>query len=173
GKTIVVSQLVLEVMSKRRNVAEEDFSPLQIKMSSTLEGAECAPNPIGWAPVTILKLVNSIIMSLPGPPKEMQACFNENLAGYIESATGLRSCGKRVWVTMYESQLAPLISEITKTLEGVYLKSLVAESTREQGMPVEILAFDQSDESCNRKCQAAVTRLREMVTQKGGEFLEV
>jgi nicotinamide-nucleotide amidase len=144
-----------------------------MKMSSTLEGAECLPNPVGWAPVTILKISDCTITLLPGPPKEVQACFNEYLARRIENATGLRSCAKRVRVSMMsESQLAPAVSEITKTFEGVYLKPLVAESTRENGIPVEVLAFDKNDESSNRKCQEAVVKLKELIIQSGGMFLE-
>lgn len=172
GKAVVTSELVLRIMSERRKISPGNFNPGQIKMASTLEGAECLINPVGWAPVTVLKLGGSAIVSMPGPPREVQACFNEHLAKRIEDATGIRSYGKRVRVTMYESELAPLVSEVTKNLEGVYLKPLVGESTRDQGLPVEVLAFDRSDEGCQRKCEVAVAKLRELVTQKGRELLE-
>ena len=109
---------------------------------------------------------------MPGPPREVQACFNELLAKRIEDTTGFRSYGKRVRVTIFESELAPLVLEVAKTIEGVYLKPLVSESSREQGLPVEVLAFDRSDEGCHRKYEAAVAKLKELVNQKGRELLE-
>ncbi len=172
GKKVVTSELVLRVMSKRRNIAYENFTSYQIKMSSTLEDAECIPNPVGWAPVTILTLGGCTIMSLPGPPKEVQACFNENLAGRIESTIGLRSHGKRVRVTMYESHLAPIVSEITKAFEGVYVKPLIAESNHTHGTPVDVLVFDSTDEGCNQKSQAVLAKLEELVIKNGGKLIE-
>jgi len=172
GKTVVTSDLVLKIASERRKVSVANFNPGQLKMASTLEGTECLPNPVGWAPVTILKLSECSVISMPGPPREVQGCFNEHLAKRIEDTTGFRSYGRRVRVTMFESELAPLVSEVTKAVEGVYVKPLVSESSREQGLPVEILAFDQSDEVCHQKCDSAIAKLKELVTQKGRELLE-
>jgi len=172
GRAVVTSELVLKIMSERRKVSVSSLNPGQMKMASTLEGAECLPNPVGWAPVTILKLGKSTIISMPGPPREVQACFNELLAKRIEDTTGFRRYGKRVRVTIFESELAPLVLEVAKTIEGVYLKPLVSESSREQGLPVEVLAFDRSDEGCHRKYEAAVAKLKELVNQKGRELLE-
>jgi nicotinamide-nucleotide amidase len=172
GKAILVSELILKIMSERRKIPFDSFNPGQIKMANTLEDAECLPNPIGWAPVTILKLGESQIISMPGPPREAQGCFNEHLAKRIEDTTGFRSYGRRVRVTMFESELAPLVLEVNKTVEGVYVKPLVGDSTRDQGLPVEILAFGQSDEACHQKCDLAVGKLKELVTQKGRELLD-
>jgi len=122
--------------------------------------------------VTALKLGEATVMTMPGPPREVQACFNEHLAKRIEDATGFRSYGRRVRVTMFESELAPLVAEVAKAVEDVYLKPLVGESTREQGLPVEVLAFDRSDEGCRQKCDVAVAKLKELVTQRRRELLE-
>lgn len=173
GKTVVTSQLVLKIMSERRKVPVEQLNPGQTKMASTLEGAECLPNPVGWAPVTVLKLGQSTMISMPGPPREVQACFNEHLAKRVEDTTGFQSYGKRVRVTMFESELAPLVLEVARAIEDVYVKPLVGESTREQGLPVEVLAFDRSDEGCHHRCDLAIAKLRELVTQKGRELLEI
>ena len=173
GKSIVASELVLRVMSERRMIPLDLFNASQLKMMSTLEGAECLPNPLGWAPLTILELDDSTIISMPGPPKETKACFNEHLAKRIEDATGFRSYGRRVRVTMFESDLAPLVEETAKTFKGIYVKPLVADSTREQGLLVEVLAFDCSEEECHQKCDAAVTKLKELLVQRGKDLFEI
>lgn len=173
GKAIITATNVLKVMSERRKISIENFNLGQLKMTSTLENAECLSNPVGWAPVTIFNMDFSTIISMPGPPREVQACFNEYLAKRIEDVTGVRSYGRRVRVNLFESDLAPLVLEVSKMFEGVYVKPLVADSSREQGLPVEILAFDRSYEDCQQKCEAAVTKLKELLIQKGKELLEI
>ncbi len=173
GKEVVYSDLVLKVMSERRNIPAESFNAGQLKMASTLMDAECFPNPVGWAPMTLLQLERTVVIAMPGPPREVQACFNEHLAKRIENITGFRSYGKRVLVTMFESELSPLITEVTKTTQGVYLKPLVAESSRELGLTVQVLAFDSSDEGCRVKYDAAVTKLRDLLAEKGKKLTEI
>jgi len=72
-RRIILSETVLKVMGERRNIPPSSFLPHHLKMAKTLDGATLFPNPIGWAPVTFLKLGHSAIFALPGPPKEVQA----------------------------------------------------------------------------------------------------
>jgi len=172
GRRVVVSETVLKVMGERRKIPPDDFLPHHLKMSGTLEGAECLVNPVGWAPVTILKLSDSTVFVLPGPPREVQACFNEHLANRVQEATGHRSYARRVFVTMNESELSSIVNEVSKAVEGVYLKPLVSEGSREQGLAVEIIAFDRAEEGCRQRYEAALAKLKELVVQKGKTVLE-
>ena len=172
GRRVVVSELVLKIMGERRGIPPSGFLPHHFKMSSTLEGAECLINPVGWAPVTVLKLEGSTVFVLPGPPRETQACFNEHLANRVQEATGHRSYAKRVFVTMHESELSPIVDQVSKAVEGIYLKPLASEVGREQGLAVEIIAFDRTDEGCLQRYEAAVAKLNELVIKKGRTVLE-
>jgi len=167
GKRIRVSETVLSVMSERRGIPHNAFLPYQLKMASTLEDCECLPNPVGWAPVTVVRVNNCTVFALPGPPKEVQACFMELLADRVQAATGHRSLARRVRVTMYESELTPLINEVSKSVDGVYLKPLVGEGNREQGIAVEIITFATTDKACQRKYEAVFHRLKELVESRG------
>jgi molybdenum cofactor synthesis domain-containing protein len=172
GRRIVISDAVLKVMGERRKIPPGGFLPHQLKMASTIEGAECLLNPVGWAPVTVLRIGNCTVFALPGPPREMQACFNEHLASRIQEATGYRSYAKRILVTMYESEIAPIVAEVAKNLDGVYLKPLVSEGSRDQGLGVEVIVFDLTEEGCLRKYQRALGMLKELVAQKGRSVIE-
>jgi hypothetical protein len=66
-----------------------------------------------------------------------------------------------------------LVEEIAKTFKGIYVKPLVAYSNSELGLPVEVLAFDCSEEECHQKCDAAVTKLKELLIQKGKDLFEI
>lgn len=172
GRSIIVSETVLKIMSDRRKIPPDSFLPHHFKMSSTLEGAECLPNPVGWAPVTALRLGGATLFVLPGPPREVQACFSEHLASRVQETTGHRSYAKRVFVTMFESELSFIVDAVSRAVEGVYLKPLVSEGSREQGLAVEIIAFDRTNEGCYKRYEAALTRLKESVTQRGRTVIE-
>ena len=172
NKRIIVSEIVLKIMGERRNIPPNGFLPHQLKMASTLENAECLPNPLGWAPVTVLKLGKQTIFALPGPPKEVEACFNEHIAMRIQEATQYRSHANRIFITLYESELGSLINEVLESVEGVYIKPLVGERNREEGLGVEIVAFDFTDEGCRQKYDSALTKLKALVTQKGQNVFE-
>jgi len=58
--------------------------------------------------------------------------FNEDKADRIQDATRYRRHAKRVSVTMYETELDPLINEVLMATEGVYLKALVSEGNENQ-----------------------------------------
>jgi nicotinamide-nucleotide amidase len=172
GRRIIVSENLLKTMSERKGIHPNSFLPHQLKMISTLEGAECLPNPIGWAPVTVFQLGKSIVFALPGPPKEAQACFHEHIGRRLGEITGLRSFAGRIFVNMYESELSPLVREVMDAFKGVYMKPLVSEIREGRNLAVEIVTFDRTEEGCIKKYKEAIERLRELVAQKGRNVLE-
>ena len=170
---IIVDQSILKIMSERRKFSQSQILPRHLKMSSTIEGAECLPNPVGWAPLTIIKIKETTIFTLPGPPKEMQGCFMTYLVKEIENVTHFHSFAKRVTVTMFESEVAPLISQIHKSISGVYMKPLVGEATPNLGLSVEIIVFDYDEERCQKKYWKALNMLAELVRQNGKDLKEL
>ncbi|MBS7609659.1 hypothetical protein KEJ36_04375 [Candidatus Bathyarchaeota archaeon] len=77
--------------------------------------------------MTIFKLRNSTIFAFPGPPKEVQACFNDHMGRCIGESTGLLSLARRIYVNIYESELSPLVKEVVGSFRGVYIKPLVSQ----------------------------------------------
>jgi len=167
---VATDKEILRLMADRRGVPVDQLPPNLIKMAHSLEGAECLSNPVGWAPVTAVKRSHLTIAALPGPPVEMKACFNEHLAKRIRGETGYESSSGRVFVSMYESQVFPIVEEIMQKVPGTYLKPLVSEYQRDKGLPVEIIAFARDKDACQRKLEETIKRLRESVTQKGGSL---
>jgi molybdenum cofactor synthesis domain-containing protein len=172
GRTIIVNQKILNIVAKKRRQHESQLMPWQLKMASTIEGAECLPNPEGWAPLTIIRLERTVIFIMPGPPREVQSCFTTYLIKEIQDVIHYRSFAKRIIVNMFESEVAPLINQILKTVPGVYLKSLVGAYVPNIGLPVEIIVFDSDEESCQRKYLEILSMFEELVNQKGKKILE-
>jgi len=173
GRRIIVDEKIVEIIAKRRNISVSQVPPHFLRMSSTIEGAECFPNPVGLAPLTILRMGESIIFTMPGPPKEVQGCFTTYLAKEIEKITNYHSIAKRVLITMFEAEAAPIISQIHKTIPGIYVKPLVGEYVANVGLPAEIVVFDNNEEACQKKYRETVGMLTELVKKRGKEVKEV
>ena len=170
---IMIRQDILQKMAERKQVAVKQLTPNFVSMARSLDGAECLSNPVGWAPVTIIERSKLTISALPGPPSEVKACFEEYLSERIKERTGLQSVSKRVFVTMFESQVSPITEEIMKNTPGTYLKPLVSEYQRDKGfLPIEIIAFSESNQSCQKKIAEITRKLRTLVAQKGGTVKE-
>ena len=167
GLEIITSQKILEAIAQRRKVSVEQLTPNLVRMARSLKGAETLPNPVGWAPVTIVNNGESTIVAFPGPPQEMKGCFTEYLANRIREKTGCESESKRVFVGMYESQLSPIIEEIKKCIPYCYLKPLVSEYQRDKGLPVDITAFAENKQACQKKIDEIIKRLEEFLTKNG------
>ena len=172
GRKVVIDQEILIAMATRRKIIPTQFKPHQIKMISTLQGAKCRPNPVGWAPLTMFTLGETMLIIMPGPPREVQSCFTTYLVKTIEEITHYHSLAKRILITMFESEAAPIISQIHKSLKNVYLKPLVGESIRGVGLPVEVIVFGNNKESCQSKYLETMKMLEEIVKLRGKEVRE-
>ncbi len=171
---IIVDKNILKKMSERRKLLSSQLLPHHYKMSSTLDGAKCLPNPIGWAPLMILKIKKTTIFTMPGPPKEAQNCFKHYLAKEIQNATNYYSFAKRVMVTMRsEPEISPLVNKIVKTFSNVYLKPLVSEAIPNVGLPVEIIVFGDDEKACKRRYRHVVDMFCELIKKRGKDLKEI
>ncbi|MBR6230829.1 MAG: competence/damage-inducible protein A [Lachnospiraceae bacterium] len=89
--------------------------------------AELLPNPKGTAPGFRLEKNRKIIMSMPGPPREMKAMFLDYVKPYLESRTDGHICYKIVRTygigeSVLEDALLPLIDGQTDPTIATYCK---------------------------------------------------
>lgn len=174
NRMMIIDKSVMRQAAERRNISVEEIesTPHRIKMLQTLEGAECLPNPFGFAPLTILNHKETTIIALPGPPKEMKSCFTEHLVKRIGETTRTCSIANQVFVSMYESQVTPLITQMMKQTSGIYVKFLVDKPKKDLEWPVEVIVFGEDEETCRKKYKEAIKSFKAMIHQKGGKLLE-
>jgi len=157
----------LRWMAEKENVPLERLDKRLNKMAVSLVGAEVLRNPVGWAPATHLKFKETEVYALPGPPTELREFFNQYIIGTIANRTGRKSCSARFVATMYEEELSPLIRQVTGKDQDVYIKALVSEYKPNIGLPLEILAFGNSDGECQQKMEKTMQELTELVSSQG------
>ena len=167
-KEVIIDKRILKLMAERRGVTVRELSRNLVKMARTVKGAKCLANPLGWAPTTIINYGKTMIIALPGPPREMKACFNEHVAPIISRRTHYRSIGRRVLVKMFESRVSMLTNRVMQEIPAVYIKPLVGEFDRERGLPIEIVVFAINEEECDEKMKRTIEDLRSLINEKGG-----
>ncbi|MBO3802652.1 MAG: hypothetical protein JTT11_02060 [Candidatus Brockarchaeota archaeon] len=167
GRKIVTEGRILKDMAERRGVGVDGLSPGLKAMARTVEGAECLPNPVGWAPTTVIEIGETVLAALPGPPKEMQACFAAHLSKRVADATGYRSLSHRVFVTMYESEISPILENLARSCGAAYFKPLVGAYDQGIGLPVEVIVFGESESACEKRYLELISSLEREVTARG------
>ena len=167
-REIITDKEILKSMAERRGTTIEELSPNLIRMARTVKGATCLANPLGWAPVTIINNGKTVMIALPGPPREMKACFKEYVAPLISRRTRYRSVARRVVVKMYESKVSVLTNQIMQEIPAVYMKPLVGEFDPEKGLPIEIVVFAINKKECDARMKKAIESLRSLIEEKGG-----
>ena len=162
---------VLEKISKRKNIPKSELPKNYVKMARKLSGAETIDNPVGICPTITLQLKKTTLIAMPGPPNEVQAIFKTHISKIIEKSSGSKSQSTRVIVKMAESEIAPIIEDIEKNIDNVYLKPLVSKYDPEKGIPIEIISFEKNDIECWKLIEETKILLQEAVEEKGSKLI--
>jgi nicotinamide-nucleotide amidase len=137
-------------------------------MATVPEGSEVCANPAGWAPCTFVSHDRGLIIIMPGPPKEMEAVFTMHVAERVAQLSPHKTAALRVVVSMFESEVSPLLQEVMARFPGTYLKGYVA--MRDPGgqmLPVDVVAAGEDEGAAAHKLQEAIAFLGELVQTRG------
>lgn len=114
-------EMVRSFYSRRGLGLTED----RVKMAMLPEGAEPLDNPVGAAPGAVVEARGTLVASLPGVPREMEAMFDRSLRPLLEGIAppgAVVECGLTVR-GVPESSLAPYIKRASRVSRMVYVKS--------------------------------------------------
>ncbi|MEM2942169.1 MAG: molybdopterin-binding protein [Candidatus Bathyarchaeia archaeon] len=172
-REIVVDEATVERACQKKGIPRDRLPIHFIRMARTLSGAETFANPVGISPASVIKINETTLILMPGPPREVQAIFQAHISPLMEGSIPRRSLSRRVVADMVESDLSPIIEEIEKTFSEVYLKPLVSEYDRNSGLPIEVIAFGVDDEACLQKIGDVARSLEKAIREKGRRLLTV
>lgn len=166
GRKLILNEEALRMVKEKYESAGMGLSPERKKMAYLPEGAEPVYNPVGTAPGSWLSLGDSVIVSLPGVPRELRAMWE----GYVEPRLRGLFPGVRLverWfrvVGVPESSAAAVVKKVLKLVGGrsLYIKSHPKGS--ETGEPV--LDFYVSASSVDEDPEGLVKRAVEELVGK-------
>jgi len=169
GLPLVLDEATVERFVQRRNLSDRSqLSPGALKMATVPAGAVVGQNPVGSAPALHLHSGGTDIFVLPGPPKELMGTFAAHVMQVLAQRASRRTCSVRLAVEMHESEVAPLIHEVSVQQRGTYLKAYVALFMQGEGfLPVDIVATGESEEGAKEAAEVAFRAFTGMVEAKG------
>jgi molybdenum cofactor synthesis domain-containing protein len=156
----------------RKNKAETiELTPPRTKMATIPERTEPIPNPVGTAPAVRANLEETVLIALPGVPKEMEAIFEASVAPLLgEAASGIVFHEKSIYAdNVMESTLAPLIDRVMNANAGVYIKSHPRGGENKPHMEIHFSITAADSGNIGQKVTNAIRQLSALIRETGGE----
>ena len=172
GTKSVVSEETIAEFRKRREMSENDpLNEALTKMATVPETAIVLQNPVGWAPCVSVEYKKSTLMLMPGPPREMKTIFETHIQPLIAERYRAEITTARVYVSMFEAEVSPLMQKVMERYPDVYLKAYV--SLREADgstMPVDLVSTSTDKSDAETQLQLATDYFRALVVEAGKHF---
>ena len=173
GTNTVVSEETVAEFRKRREMSENDaISEALMKMAIVPETAVVLQNPAGWAPCISVAHKKSTLMMMPGPPREMKAVFETHIQPLIAERYRSEVITARVYVSMFEAEVSPLMQKVMERHSDVYLKAYVAlRKVDGDTMPVDLVSTSTDDKAdAETQLRLAMDYFQELVVEAGKRF---
>ena len=156
--------------AKTRNVPEGEMTPPRVKMATLPDGTQPIANPVGTAPGVLIDADGTVLIVLPGVPREMEAIFEGSVAPLFQQAAGE--------VVFYEisifandimeSVLAPLIDTVMHDNPFVYIKSHPKGRENKPNMELHFSTTGKPTENPNARLNKAAAQLSALIAKLGG-----
>ncbi len=142
-------------------VDSDELTPSREKMALFPQGGKMLPNPVGAAPGVKLWVEKTLVVSLPGVPKEMKAIFEETLLKDLRGLFERRFfCEETITTTTGdESKLGEILDRVMKEVPGVYLKSRPTRFGRDVRLEVTLTAVGDQAVEVEARIREAVSEI--------------
>ena len=143
----------------------------QTKMAMLPENAQPIRNPVGTAPAVQIDLGETILIAIPGVPREMEAIFKETVEPLLKQASGgIVFFEASLYVDgIMESVLAPLIDVAMRDTPGIYIKSHPKGEENKPHMEIHFSTTTGNDQEAQEKLQKTMTQLTELIKRSKGK----
>lgn len=174
GLRLSLHSEALRVVETAYSMRGEKMSEAAIKQALLPLGAEPIPNPTGTAPGFLLCTNrNTLIISLPGPPREMQPMFENYVEPLLRRLSGLAYYEAFVEVKkVREASVAKGIEAVARRHPRAYIKS--HPDVLQNGTPLlrlQVSAFACSIDEAKRIVEEALEDLKKEVEALFGSKL--
>ena len=157
-----------------RNIPEGEMTPPKVKMATIPEGAIVIVNPVGTAPGIRADVGASILIALPGVPREMEDIFEESIAPWLLDV-GMNVTFYELSIyseNIMESILAPLINTVMGNNPPVYIKSHPKGTENKPHMELHLSLFGKSSENPEKMLSKAAVQLSSLIEKAGGRVVK-
>ncbi len=175
GVSLKLNEEAYEMVKEKYAQGNLEMTKDREKMAYLPEGARPLRNPVGTAPGSWFEVGNTVIISLPGVPAEMEAIFESEVMPRLQSIApklAVVECGFRV-IGVPESSLAPYLEDAERKNPGCYVKSHPkGNEVRGPILEVKVLASGHSRDEALEKARSALEAVKVGAQKLGGEISE-
>jgi hypothetical protein len=99
----------------------------------------------------------------------MEAVFDRYVKHHFTGEASARSAARRVYVTMWESEVAPLARQVMDAIPGTYIKGYIALGNQ-QRLPLDVVTKGEDEADAQRNLEQAVAMLTNLVHSVGRQL---
>ncbi len=174
GLPMELDEEALEMVSKRYRelysmgiVESDEITEARRKMAVLPKGARPLENLVGGAPGVLLEVDVGMIVSLPGVPEEMKWIFENRLIPLLGGGEEAILSERMVSLPIRdETILSPIIDEVMRSIQNIYLKSMV-KPYGDPSIRIWITATGGSKEEAEDKIERAIELLTRLLERHG------
>jgi nicotinamide-nucleotide amidase len=161
--------------AKTRNIPEGEMTPPKIKMATLPQRTTPILNPLGTAPGVRADINETVLIVLPGVPREMEAIFEASVVPLLRQAAGNVGFYE---ISIYadnimESVLAPLIDTVMHDNPQVYIKSHPKGKENKPHMELHLSTVGKPSENPQEHLSNAALALSALIEKSGGEVVKL
>jgi len=179
NRKLVVNKKALKMVKDKyeafavENRSEFEMTQPRVKMATLPRNVKPIFNPIGTAPGVRIEARNTLLIALPGVPKEMEAIFVESVLPMLKQASGDLAFHQS---SMYannimESSLAPLIDAVMHDNPGVYVKSHPRGRENRPNIEIHLSTTVGEAEKPAETLERAMMQLSKAIEEAGGKVV--
>jgi nicotinamide-nucleotide amidase len=157
---------------KIRNIPEGDMTPPRVKMATLPEGTIPIVNPMGTAPGVRADINGTVLIAMPGFPKEMEAIFEAYIVPLLRKASGDVSFYEMsIFADIMESVLAPLIDVVMRDNPLVYIKSHPNSRENRPHLELHLSTSGEPKQNPEERLRKSSVQLAGLIEKAGGEVV--
>jgi len=173
GLKLVLNEEALKMVQEKYSEKGLELTEDRVKMAYLPEGSIPIPNTVGTAPGCWLEAHGTIVVSLPGVPRELEAMWEK----WVEPR--LRKLLPEIHIVEHtfrvvgipESSVAPIIKRLLKTYGNVYIKTHPkGHEIRAPILDVYVMATSESLEKAKQTVDEVVESLVSELRKLGGRI---
>ncbi|MCC7368062.1 MAG: competence/damage-inducible protein A [Chloroflexi bacterium] len=165
-----IDDAVVQDHLRRRGISIDEHTENLKRMATIPDGAAAYASPAGWAPLVRTVVNGCTILSMPGPPREMEAVFARFLEEYFSKGEGThRALTHRVYVDMWESEVAPMLQQVMEAVPGTYCKGYIALGNQ-RFLPIDVVTRGADDDEAQANLNTALDMLERLVGEAERDF---
>ena len=160
-----------QIYARKRRSNNAELTQPRVKMATIPEKSIPIRNPVGTAPGVQVNLENTVLIALPGVPREMEAIFEQTVEPMLRHAShGAIFYEESIYADdVMESALAPLIDKVMIDNSAVYVKSHPRGAENKPHLEIHFSMTTPDEKKAQETLQKAVTQLSNMIMRIDGK----